>query len=94
MNKLERITLYLIIIIVCVITSVLLVNKTKEVDYYCKFTYYDGGSVHWIVVDDYEKDGSIIKVYKTNGDLWEIDSEDYRVKCIEMEVVSKWLRED
>ena len=62
--------------------------KSNEIDYYCQITGRNiGGYEVWKVVDYYEVEDKIVKLYIKNGVVLEYDLEELIVICTEMEII-------
>ena len=79
----------IIMIVLMLVLITMISGCKKEVDYYCEFTNYEGGSERWYVIDDYKKvkGSTIVEVYHLSGDIWEVDLDEYKMICVEMEEV-------
>ena len=88
MSKSEKIILYLIILIACVICFVLVVNKSKDVMYSCEIIGRNiSGYEISEIAEYYQVEGKIVKIHKINGSILEYDLEDFIVLCSEMEII-------
>lgn len=77
-----------LVLLILILTLILSSCKNKDVSYYCQMTGRNiGGYEVWEVVDSYEVDDGIVKLYKENGTILEYDLENIIVLCTEMEEI-------
>ena len=76
------------LILVLILVFMLAGCKKKEFDYYCQITGRDiGGYEVFVVVDYYEIEDNVAKLYIENGSFQEFDLDDMKIICTKMEEI-------